>query len=117
MAGQCTYLIPPPRQPHRGREGSSKNGLTSSCTSVINSCSRHDHTMEDAMTTYSFDELERRAIQTGGLLEVSMETLRDMVGAGKLGAHVRDEIRRGLKRRNLVILGGKLPGEQRSTVW
>ena len=69
------------------------------------------------MTTYSFDDLERRVIEAGGLLDVSMETLRDMVGAGKLGAHVRDEIRRGLKKRDLVILGGKLPGEQRSTVW
>jgi len=56
-------------------------------------------------------------IQAGGLLETSMEVLRDLVGAGKLGVNVRDEIRRSLRKRDLRVLGNRLPNDQRSPVW
>lgn len=69
------------------------------------------------MTPTSFRELEQHVIQAGGLMETTMEVLRDLVGAGKLGVNVRDEIRRGLRKRDLVVLGGRLPGDQRNTVW
>ena len=69
------------------------------------------------MKSQSFTALVRDVEEAGGLLEVTVERLRDCVGAGKLGVHVRDEIWRSLKRSGLIILGGVLPNDQRNTVW
>lgn len=66
---------------------------------------------------YTFRHLEEQVIDAGGLLPVTMEGLRDIVGAGKLGSHVRDAISNGLRQRSLVVLGGRLPNDQRDTVW
>jgi hypothetical protein len=65
----------------------------------------------------SYRSLEDRVIKAGGLLEVSMEELRDAEGAGKLGSHVRDAIGRHLRQRQLFVLGGRLPNDQRARVW
>lgn len=69
------------------------------------------------MSPTTFRRLELDVIETGGLMKTTMEVLRDLVGAGKLGVYVLDEIRRALRKSNLVVLGGHLPRDQRDTVW
>lgn len=67
------------------------------------------------MNTYR--ALEDRVIEAGGLLQVSVEQLRDLEGAGKLGTHVREAIRRNLQTRQLHTLEGSIPNDQRGSVW
>lgn len=64
-----------------------------------------------------FRDLRDWVAERGGLADTSMEALRDLVGAGKLGVHVRDEIATGLRRQGLSVLGGRLPSDQRGVVW
>ena len=65
----------------------------------------------------SFRELEQRVVDAGGLLQVSMEELRDMTGAGKLGTDVREQIRSELQRWGLRVLGRRIPKDQAQMVW
>ncbi len=67
------------------------------------------------MTTYR--DLEDRVITAGGMLQVTVEQLRELEGAGKLGAHVRDAIRHNLHQRGLATLEGAIPNDQRATLW
>ena len=53
-------------------------------------------------TTY--EELRQLVERRGGIHRVSMGSLRDINGAGKLGIHVVSQIRRSLSRAGLSIL-------------
>lgn len=64
-----------------------------------------------------YHDLERRVIDAGGLLQITVEQLRDLEGAGKLGAHVRDAISRQLRLRQLHTLERSIPNDQRASVW
>ena len=64
-----------------------------------------------------YRELRTRVVATGGLLHASVEELRDLEGAGKLGTHVRADIERHLDRVGLKVLEGRIPNDQRAMVW
>jgi hypothetical protein len=81
---------------------------------LLAAASRH---VTQEVNMESYRTLEDRVTKAGGLLEVSMEELRDSEGAGKLGSHVRDAIARHLRQRQLSVLGGRLPNDQRAKVW
>lgn len=60
--------------------------------------------------------LARRVADHGGILEVTMAELRDEVGAGRLGAHVLDDIAWGIRAAGLKLLGA-LGNDHRTNVW
>lgn len=67
------------------------------------------------MNTYR--ELDDAVIAAQGLLQVTVELLRDLEGAGKLGTHVRADIRRNLRACHLHTLERQIPNDQRAHVW
>ena len=67
------------------------------------------------MTGYR--QLAERVAAAGGLMHVSVEELRDLEGAGKLGTHVRESIERNLSRVELKLLERRIPNDQRELVW
>ena len=66
------------------------------------------------MTGYR--QLAERVAAAGGLMHVSVEELRDLEGAGKLGTHVRESIERNLAKVELKLLERRIPNDQRELV-
>lgn len=64
----------------------------------------------------TFDDLKREVEESGGLMRVLMQDLRLLVGAGKLGVHVRYEISRQLAQVGLGHLPAELPTYQTDEV-
>jgi hypothetical protein len=66
---------------------------------------------------YTYRVLSERVDAVGGLMHASVEDLRDLEGAGKLGTHVRGDIERHLSNAGLRMLEGRIPNDQRAKVW
>ena len=64
----------------------------------------------------TWDEVNGLVEGNGGVLTVTMETLRDTHGAGKLGVHVRAEISRQLAQKGLGHIPQELPSSQHEQV-
>lgn len=65
----------------------------------------------------TYDDLRDQVTDSGGLLVTTMEVLRDVHGAGKLGVHVRKAIDGKLAAHGLGHLpGGELPTYQHEEV-
>lgn len=64
----------------------------------------------------SFEDLCYDVRESGGLLKVNMECLRDLAGAGKLGAQVREAIKAELEQHGLGSLPAELPRYQTDAV-
>lgn len=63
-----------------------------------------------------YDELREKVEQNGGVLTVTMGTLRDAHGAGKLGSTVRENITKELRSRGLDHAYDELPAYQHDKV-
>lgn len=68
------------------------------------------------MTFDDMDELKSEVENNGNLLTVTMGTLRDTLGYGKLGIHVRKEISQELKKKGLSHYPSELPDYQAGEV-
>jgi hypothetical protein len=68
------------------------------------------------MSVTNFDELFAAVKADGGVLTVGMWLLRNLQGAGKLGARVIDDIERELKKRGLRHMPASLPTSQNDPV-
>lgn len=64
----------------------------------------------------SYEDLGHDVRQSGGLLKVDMECLRELAGAGKLGVHVREAIKAALAEQGLGSLPDDLPRYQHDEV-
>src|SRR5438477_12918899 len=64
----------------------------------------------------SWDEIKDRVEKNGNVLTVAMEALREALGVGKLGVHVRAEISRTLKGMGLGHIPQELPTYQHEQV-
>jgi hypothetical protein len=62
--------------------------------------------------TNPFDDLKRRVQSEGGVLTLPAWEIRDMYGAGRLGAIVRENISRELRRQGLGHYPAEIPGDQ-----
>lgn len=63
-----------------------------------------------------WDDLKRAADANAGVYVTTMETLRDLKGAGRLGNLVREDISRILASRGMGHLPGELPAYQEQDV-
>jgi len=64
----------------------------------------------------SFEELRDTVQESGGVLTISMEDMRDAHGAGRLGVHVRSAISKGLQGLGLGHYPPELPAYQEQYV-
>lgn len=64
----------------------------------------------------TYDELRNKVSEQGGVLTVTMGTLRDAHGAGKLGSTVRENITKELRSRGLNHAYEELPSYQSDKV-
>src|SRR3954454_5683188 len=64
----------------------------------------------------SYEDLRDAVAASEGLLAISMEQLRDIHGAGRLGVHVRDAISSSLARYGLGHFPEELPSYQEQYV-
>ena len=64
-----------------------------------------------------YRNIECRVVAAGGVMQVTMEELRECEGVGKLGVHVLGAISRNLAVVGLAIFERRLPNDQRATVW
>lgn len=65
----------------------------------------------------SYTALTERVVVAGGLMQVRVEELRDLEGAGKLGSIVRESIETHVSRAGLRMLERRVPNDQRATLW
>jgi hypothetical protein len=70
----------------------------------------------DTQNVENWDELRDLVTEKGGVLTVSMATLRDIHGAGKLGIWVREHIQEKLKGVGLGHYPPELPQYQENSV-
>ena len=68
------------------------------------------------MEFQSFEEIRERVEASEGVLTVSMRSLRDAHGAGKLGVHVRAGIGKALLSQGLAHYPPELPEQQYDVV-
>lgn len=64
------------------------------------------------MSYRDMDDLKEKVEKNGNLMTVTMGDLRDTLGYGKLGIHVRKEIAQQLKGKGLGYYPGELPVDQ-----
>ena len=64
----------------------------------------------------TWDEIKAAVEKNGNVLTVTMETLRDANGAGKLGSHIREAISKALAGMGLGHIPAELPAYQHEPV-
>ena len=64
----------------------------------------------------SYEDLRAAVAASGGLQKITMDTLKKIEGAGRLGVHVRTAISKTLESHGLGHLPQELPPNQEDTV-